>query len=142
MTTLQALAIGVLTGGLLLSNPTRAQLTPSAKKAARVRITQGPEIELAKDRLTTIRRTTNNPGGSPEHYGVVHYGEDPKNLTQMVKSHIRLNQGHRFTIFRVRLDDPKPRTRYYYSVDSMDARGTTDGVISPVKTFRTHSASK
>ena len=72
----QALAIGVLTGSLLLSNPTSAQLTPSAKKAARVRITQGPEIELAKDRLTIIRWTTNNPGGSPEHYGVVHYGED------------------------------------------------------------------
>ena len=137
MTTLQALAIGVLTGGLLLSNPTRAQLTPSAKKSARVRITQGPEIELAKDRLTIIRWTTNNPGGSPEHYGVVHYGEDPKNLTQMAKSHIRLNQGHQYTIFRVRLDDLKPRTTYYYSVDSMDARGTTDGVISPVKTFRT-----
>ena len=109
-TLLQALAIAVLTGGLLLSNPTSAQLTPSAKKAARVRITQGPEIELAKDRLTIIRWTTNNPGGSPEHYGVVHYGEDPKNLTQMVKSHIRLNQGHRYTIFRVRLDDLKPRT--------------------------------
>ncbi len=136
-TLLQALAIAVLTGGLLLSNPTPAQLTPSAKKAARVRITQGPEIELAKDRLTIIRWTTNNPGGSPEHYGVVHYGEDPKNLTQMAKSHIRLNQGHRYTIFRVRLDDLKPRTTYYYSVDSMDARGTTDGVISPVKTFRT-----
>jgi|SRR6266404_365324 len=136
-TLLQALAIAVLTGGLLLSNPTPAQLTPSAKKAARVRITQGPEIELAKDRLTIIRWTTNNPGGSPEHYGVVHYGEDPKNLTQMAKSHIRLNQGHRYTIFRVRLDDLKPRTMYYYSVDSMDARGTTDGVISPVKTFRT-----
>jgi len=136
-TLLEALAIGVLTGGLLLSNPTRAQLTPSAKKAARVRITQGPEIELAKDRLTIIRWTTNNPGGSPEHYGIVHYGEDPKNLTQMAKSHIRLNQGHQYTIFRVRLDDLKPRTTYYYSVDSMDARGTTDGVISPVKTFRT-----
>jgi hypothetical protein len=47
-TLLQALAIGVLTGGLLLSNPTSAQLSPSAKKAARVRITQGPEIELDK----------------------------------------------------------------------------------------------
>ena len=77
-TLLQALAIAVLTGGLLLSNPTPAQLTPSAKKAARVRITQGPEIELAKDRLTIIRWTTNNPGGSPERFGVVHCGEVPR----------------------------------------------------------------
>lgn len=138
MTTVpQALAIGVLTSTLLLSHPTSPQLTPSAKKAARVRITEGPEIELAKDRLTIIRWATNNPGGSPEHFGVVRYGEDPKNLTRVVKSHVRLNQGHRYTIFRVRLDDLKPRTTYYYSVDSMDARGTADGVTSPVKTFRT-----
>jgi hypothetical protein len=41
---------------------TSAQLVPSAKKAARVRITQGPEIELAKDHLTIITWTTNNPG--------------------------------------------------------------------------------
>src|SRR6266404_5908285 len=112
-TLLQTLAIGVLTGGLLLSNPTSAQLTPSAKKAARVRITQGPEIELAKDRLTVIRWTTNNPGGSPERFGVVHCGEDPKNLTRLVKSHIRLNQGRRYTIFRVRLDGLTPRTTYF-----------------------------
>ena len=26
--------------------------------------------------LTIIRWTTNNPGASPEHYGVVHYGTD------------------------------------------------------------------
>jgi len=46
----------------------------------------------------------------PEHYGVVHYGEDAKNLMQMVRSHVRSNQGHRYTIFRVRLDELKPRT--------------------------------
>jgi phosphodiesterase/alkaline phosphatase D-like protein len=134
---LETLAITVLSGSLLLPSPTSAQFVPPAKKAARVQITQGPEIELAKDHLAIITWRTNNPGGSPEHYGVVHYGEDAKNLSQMVKSHIRLNQGHRYTIFRVRLDDLKPRTTYYYRVDSMDAHGTTDGVTSSVKTFTT-----
>jgi hypothetical protein len=134
---LETLAITVLSGSLLLPSPTSAQFVPAAKKAARVQITQGPEIELAKDHLAIITWRTNNPGGSPEHYGVVHYGEDAKNLSQTVKSHIRLNQGHRYTIFRVRLDDLKPRTTYYYSVDSMDAHGTTDGVTSSVKTFTT-----
>jgi phosphodiesterase/alkaline phosphatase D-like protein len=134
---LLTLAITVLSGSLLFSNPTSAQFVPPAKKVAHVRITQGPEIELSKDSLTIIRWTSNNPGGSPEHYAVVHYGTDPKNLSQMAKSHIRLNQNHSSTIFRVRMDDLKPRTTYYYRVDSMDAHGTSDGVISSVKTFAT-----
>jgi len=127
----------VFSGSQIFPSPTFAQFVPPAKKVAHVRITQGPEIELSKDSLTIIRWTSNNPGGSPEHYAVVHYGTDPKNLSQMAKSHIRLNQNHSSTIFRVRMDDLKPRTTYYYRVDSMDAHGTSDGVISSVKTFAT-----
>ena len=127
----------VFSGSLLLSNPTSAQFVPSAKKAARVRIIKGPELELAKDGLTIIRWTSNNPGGSPEHFGVVHYGTDPKNLSQTAKSPIRLNQNHRYTIFRVRVDDLKPKTTYYYRVDSMEANGRSDGVTSSIKTFTT-----
>jgi hypothetical protein len=130
------LAITVLSGSLLFSVPTSAQFVPRAKKAGPVRITQGPEIESANSSFTIIRWTSNNPGGSPEHFGVVHYGTD-HNLGQTAKSHIRLNQNHRYTIFRVRMSDLKPQTTYYYRVDSMDADGTSDGVISSVKTFTT-----
>jgi hypothetical protein len=130
------LAITVLSGSLLFSVPTSAQFVPRAKKAGPVRITQGPEIESANSSLTIIRWTSNNPGGSPEHFGVVHYGTD-HNLGQTAKSHIRLNQNHRYTIFRVRMSDLMPQTTYYYRVDSMDADGTSDGVISSVKTFTT-----
>jgi hypothetical protein len=134
---LLTLPITVLSGSLLLSNPTSAQLVPSARKAARVRIIKGPELELAKDGLTIIRWTSNNPGGSPEHFGVVHYGKDPKNLSQTAKSHIRLNQNHRYTIFRVRMENLKPRTTYYYTVDSTEANGRSDGVTTTVKSFTT-----
>ena len=102
-----------------------------------MRITNGPEIELSKDSLTIIRWNTNNPGGSPEHFGVVHSGKDPKDLSQTAKSHIRLNQGHSYTVFRVRVEGLQPHTTYYYKVDSMDAHGSSDGVTSPVKTFTT-----
>jgi phosphodiesterase/alkaline phosphatase D-like protein len=133
---LLTLAITVLSGNLLFSIPASAQFVPPAKKAARVRITQGPEIELSNNDLTIIRWTSNNPGGSPEHFAVVHYGTDRK-LSETAKSHIRLNQSHRYTVFRVRMDGLKPRTTYYYKVDSMNADGTSDGVISSVKTFTT-----
>ena len=131
------LAITALTGSLLLSNPISAQFVPSAKKAAHVRITKGPEIESVRENLTIITWTSDNPGGSPEHFGVVHYGTDPKNLTQTAKSHIRLNPSHSYTVFRVRIDDLPAKTTFYYKVDSMEAKGRSDGVISPVKKFTT-----
>ena len=114
-----------------------AQVSPTTPRTARVRITQGPEIELAKERLTIIRWTTNNPGGSPVHYGIVRYGTDPKNLSRTAKNPIRLNPDHSSTIFRVRLDDLTPRTTYYYTVGSTGADGTDDATKSTVKQFTT-----
>lgn len=59
-----------------------------------------------------IRWTSNNPGGSDEHFGVVHYGKSATDLSQTAKSHIRLNQGHAQTVFRVGVDglEPTPPT--------------------------------
>ena len=134
---LLTLVLTVFSGSLFLSSPTSAQFVPSARKTAHIRIIKGPELELARENLTIISWTSNNPGGSPEHFGVVHYGKDPKNLSQTAKSHIRLNQNHRYTIFRVRMENLKPRTTYYYTVDSMEATGAGDEVKSTVKQFTT-----
>jgi Purple acid Phosphatase, N-terminal domain len=131
------LAVAATTGSLLLSNPTSAQFVPAAKKAAHVRILKGPELESATESLTIIRWTSDNPGGSPEHFGVVHYGTDPKNLSQTAKSHIRLNPTHSYTVFRVRMEELRPKTTYYYTVDSMEPNGRSDGVTSPVNKFTT-----
>ena len=130
------MALVVTVGGLLHPTPGATQVSPTTK-AARVRITQGPEIERADPDFAIIRWTSNNPGGSPEHYGIVHYGTDPKKLSQTAKSPIRLNLGHAYTVFRVRVDGLKPRTSYYYNVDSMESNGKSDGVKSKVKHFTT-----
>ena len=113
-----------------------AQESPTTPKAARVQIIQGPEIALASW-FTVIRWTTNNPGGSPVHYGVVHYGTDPKDLSQTAKNPIRLNTYHSSTVFRVHLYNLKPRTTYYYTVDSVESTGKSDGVTSPLQSFTT-----
>jgi phosphodiesterase/alkaline phosphatase D-like protein len=131
------LVITATVGSLFSSSPTVAQILPPAKKAERVDITKGPELELATDHLTIIRWTTNNPGGSDDHFGVVYYGTDPKDLSQMAKSHIRLNRGHPETIFRVRVSGLKPRTTYYYRVTSEESNGKSDGVNSTVNKFIT-----
>ena len=130
------LMLVVMVGVPLYSTPATAQVSPTTKKAASVKITQGPEIERADAYLTIVRWTTNNPGGSPVHYGVVHYGTSPEDLNQTAKSPIRLNPSHSGTVFRVRINGLKSNITYYYKVDSMEANGTSDGVTSKVKTFK------
>jgi hypothetical protein len=139
------LAIAITFGGLLL-DPTIAQnytpyqpggVLPPAVRAERVEIVQGPALELAHDDLAIIRWITNNPGGSDEHFAVIHYGTEPTNLSETAKSHIRLNRDHAQTIFRVRVDGLKPQTTYYYTVTSMGSDGVSDGEQSPIKQFTT-----
>jgi phosphodiesterase/alkaline phosphatase D-like protein len=131
------LAMVVTVGSLLHSTAAAAQVSPTTKKAARVRITQEPEIERVDPDFAIIRWTSNNPGGSPEHCAIVHYGTDPTKLNQTAQSPLRLNPGHSHTVFRVRMGGLKPGTTYYYTVDSMEANGQSDGLKSTVRHFTT-----
>ena len=131
------LAITAAASSLLYSSPIGAQIPPPQKRAEHVEITKAPALEIAHDDLAIIRWTSTNPGGDDEHFGVVHYGTDPTDLSQTTKSPIRLNRTHPETIFRVRIDGLKPQTTYYYMVSSMGSDGEGDGVESPVSKFTT-----
>ena len=133
---LQALSILSI---MMLSGSLPAQESPITPKAERVKISEGPEVPLVGGYLTVIRWTVNNPGGLPVHYGVVHYGTDPQNLNQTARNPIRLNSQHSSTVFRVNLYELRPKTTYYYTVESMDSAGKSDGVTSPVKIFTTRN---
>ena len=124
----------------LCSTPAPAQILPPAQRANHVDITQGPTLELAKDDWAIIRWTSSNPGGDDEHFGVVHFGTSAGDLSQTAKSHIRLNRSHPDTVFRVMLNNLKPGTTYYYTVDSMGGNGTDDQVQSSVQKFTTPTA--
>ena len=67
----------------------------------------------------------------------MHYGTDPRDLSQTAQNHIRLNQAHPETVFRARLYNLKPETTYYYTVTSMGYDGVSDGVESAVNQFTT-----
>jgi hypothetical protein len=118
-------------------NKYQPSVLPPARKAARVTITQGPELESVHGSQAIIRWISNNPGGSDEHFAVAHYGTAPDRLDQTAKSHIRLNQNHATTVFRVLVLDLRPKTTYYYQVDSSDGNGTSDGVKGPTRRFTT-----
>jgi Tfp pilus assembly protein PilX len=132
------LGMAVLTAAVLYCIPAASQLSPTTKKTTAVNITEGPELELARPNWAIVTWTCDNPGGSPEHYGIVHYGTDAKNLNETAKSPIRVNPNHSSTVFRVRIEGLQPRTTYYYTVASMGANGEPDAVQqSPVKQFST-----
>lgn len=129
------LALTAAAGSLLTPIRLEAQVSPTTARATHVRITQGPELESASEYLTIIRWTANNPGGSPVHYGVVHYGTNPKDLNQTAKSPIRLNPAHSSTVFRVRIAGLKPGKTYYYRAGSEESNGRDDKATSTLKHF-------
>jgi phosphodiesterase/alkaline phosphatase D-like protein len=136
----RSLVIGAATavaGGLVFCIPVGAQNPPPAPRAQHVEIIKGPALETSHDDIAIVRWTTTNPGGDDDHYSVIHYGTDPNDLSQTAKNHIRLNQSHRETVFRVRMDGLKPDTTYYYKVTSMGYDGVSDGVESSVHHFTT-----
>ena len=134
----------VAAGSLLFSNFIVAQnpyapkpIAPPEPKVAHVQITQGPELEISRGDLAIIRWTTNNPGGTDVHYGIVHYGTNPNDLNQTAKNPIHINHSHPDTTFRVRVMGLSPQTKYYYTVESVESTGKGDGVKSTVKIFAT-----
>jgi phosphodiesterase/alkaline phosphatase D-like protein len=136
----ERLAVAGVIASLFFSNSSLAQLLPPAPRAEHVQIITGPALESAHDETAIVRWTSTNPGGDDEHFAVIHYGTDPSDLSQTAKSHIRLNQSHPETIFRVRIDGLKPQTTYYYKVASMGADGESDGVETAINQFATPAA--
>jgi hypothetical protein len=130
-------AATAVAGGLVFCITVVAQNPPPAPKAQHVEIIKGPALEISHDDVAIVRWTTTNPGGDDDHYSVIHYGTDPNDLSLTAKNHIRLNQSHPETIFRVRMDGLKPATTYYYKVTSMGYDGVSDGVESSVHQFTT-----
>jgi phosphodiesterase/alkaline phosphatase D-like protein len=129
--------IAVTTASLIASNPTAAQQIPGGEEARSVQIIIGPALESVGEKSAIVRWMSITPAGPAEHFGVVHYGTDSKDLSQTAKSPLRLNMAHPNTIFRVRVDGLKPGTTYYYTVDSTRPDGTSDGVKGTVNQFTT-----
>jgi hypothetical protein len=131
------LTLIAVAASLIGSSPIVAQQIPGDERARSVQIIVGPALESATEKSAIIRWMSTTPAGPAEHFGVVHYGTDPEDLSQMAKSPIRLNVAHPNTIFQVRVDGIMPGTTYYYTVDSTGLDGNSDGVKGTVNQFTT-----
>ncbi len=105
----------------------------SGENASRVRIVQGPTLESSTDTSAIVRWTTNSVAGTTVRYGVVHFGVDPRHLSQVAKSQNRWNRGLPSMIYRVQVDNLEPGLTYYYSVETSDANGVSEGGINSAR---------
>ena len=94
-------------------------------------------VESAADTFAFISWTTNNPAGTILHYAIVHYGKDPNHLDLTAASPTRINPNHTDMVFRVRMNNLEPQTKYYYKVSSTQANGIPDPATSAVQQFET-----
>jgi hypothetical protein len=134
-----ALADAVLAIAVLYGVSAAGQFTPyhaeapnPVKKAAHIEVVDLPSPEILRSDHAIIRWTTTNPGGADQHYGIVHYGTDPKQLSLTAKSPVHLNHGHPTTIFRVMVSGLQPKTTYYYTVAATGSNGDADDFKSPL----------
>src|SRR5438105_3442637 len=97
-----------------------------AKKSAKVKLTNGPVVESAKDNKATIAWSTNVPSST-----ILKYGTDPNNLNQTAEA------PWGGTTHRVYLKNLKPGSTYYYRVESTQAQGTGSQAMSSTESFKT-----
>ena len=128
------IAISVTAMGLLFLQPRLARAREGSSPA---QVNVSPTVESVADTFAFISWTTHSPGGTILHYAIVHYGKDPNHLDLTAVSPTRINLGHNDMVFRVRMDNLQPETRYYYKVSSTQADGTSDPVTSSVQQFST-----
>src|ERR1700675_3528292 len=104
-----SLAITVWVSILTFSVQTVSQQPPTGTKAPRMQIIEGPVLESATDNSAIVRWKTNTGGSLIEH-SVVHYGTDPKNLSNKAESLNRWNRNLPYMIHRVQVMKLTPRT--------------------------------
>jgi hypothetical protein len=109
----------------------------TGENVSRVRIIDGPTLEMSTDTSAIVRWTTNSVDGTTVRYGVVHFGVDPRNLGNVAKSQNRWNRGLPSMIYRVAVDNLEPGVTYYYSLEFTDANGTSEGADTAVHQFTT-----
>ena len=104
-------AATAVAGGLLFWQPrSPLKILLRGRKRRTSRSSRGQRSKLPTTRNHQVGHQQS--GGDDDHYSVIRYGTDPNDLSQTAKNHIRLNQSHPETIFRVRVMGLQPATTY------------------------------
>src|ERR1700693_780716 len=105
-----------------------AAAAPAPRAGQDIRITNGPVIEEATSNAAVIAWSTDVPSSSR-----VWYGTERNNLTHSAEAPHNGSKTH-----RVRIDNLRPNTTYYFQVESSQRRGNRGEAESAgVRSFRT-----
>jgi hypothetical protein len=108
-----------------------AVAAPPPQAGQDIRITNGPMLEEVNGNAVVIAWTTDVPSSSR-----VWYATDKNNLTHVAESPENGSNTH-----RVRIDNLRPNTTYYFQVESSQSRGNRgQGESEGVLSFRTLSS--
>lgn len=98
-------------------NPQEAR--ENHEKAMGLKITDGPRVEGVGTNWAVIAWTTNTGGSS-----IVRYGTKPNGLNETAEAPYADNEKTSAQNHRVRLNNLKPATTYYFLADSGQGEGT------------------
>lgn len=104
----------------------------SKGKAEAVKIIDGPRVEGVGDTWAVIAWTTNTGGST-----IVRYGNDRNSLGQVAQAPYADNEKTNNQTHRVKLQNLKPNTTYYFVADSGQGEGTGTEAKSQVQQFTT-----
>ena len=102
------------------------------EKHAAVKITDGPRVEGTGDTWAVVAWTTNEASSS-----IIRYGSSPTSLNQVAEAPYADVENANKQTHRVRINNLKPKTTYYFAVDSGQGEGTGTEVRSNVSQFTT-----
>jgi len=121
ITVLLALAVGLA-------------VAASAQRSPALQITDGPRVEGVGDTWAVIAWTTNTGGSS-----IIRYGMNGNSLTQTAMAPYADNERREHQTHRVKVENLRPGTTYYFIADSGQGEGTGTSARSGVQSFTTKS---
>lgn len=107
-------------------------IAASAQRSPALQITDGPRVEGVGDTWAVIAWTTNTGGSS-----IIRYGTSGNSLTQTAMSPYADNEKREHQTHRVKVENLRPGTTYYFMADSGQGEGTGTSARSGIQSFTT-----
>lgn len=117
---------------VLLALTVGLAVAASAQRSPVLQITDGPRVEGVGDTWAVIAWTTNAGGSS-----IIRYGVSGNSLTQSAMAPYADNDRREHQTHRVKVENLRPGTTYYFIADSGQGEGTGTSARSGVQSFTT-----
>jgi hypothetical protein len=123
--------------GVLLLLLAGVSIAAAAQRHPALQITDGPRVEGVGDTWAVIAWTTNEGGSS-----IIRYGTSGNSLTQSAMAPYANDPNREHSTHRVKVENLRPGTTYYFIADSGQGEGTGTSARSGIQSFTTKGSSE